>query len=83
MASRWLSGATVVLSALIGMSVASASTIVGTRNQVDSAVKDSISIHSIPADLTPSLAQLSTPDASWDLQGLDLLGACNRTRATR
>lgn len=77
MTPRWLSGATVVVSLLVGAAVASASTTVGTRDQVASAVKASVAIHSIPADLTPSLAQVSAADASWGLQGLSLLGACN------
>lgn len=67
----------VALSLLAGVSIGSASSTSGTPAQVAAAVKKSVTIHSIPADLTPSLSQFANSNASYNLSGLSLLSHCN------
>jgi hypothetical protein len=67
-------------SLLIGVSTVGAATKSGDPAQVAAAVERSITIQSIPSNLTPSLSLFSTPSAAANNDGGGLMHACDPYR---
>jgi hypothetical protein len=77
MRDRLVAIAVAVALSLVGASIGGASSSSGTPTQVAAALKKSITIRSIPADLTPSLSQVSNANAANTLSGLSWFNSCD------